>query len=57
MQVGYMSVPYQNVDMTSHAQYMQVRNGRGQVMLDAVEHRLQVWALHMDYVSVCQTSK
>jgi len=41
-QVGYMGVPYQKVDMTSHAQYLHVRNERGQEMLDAVSHRLEV---------------
>ena len=30
-----MGVPYQGGDMTSHLQYLTVRNGRGQEMLDA----------------------
>jgi len=29
LQVGYMSVPYQNKDMTQHQQYVVVRNERG----------------------------
>lgn len=33
--VGYMGVPYQGGDMTSHLQYMTVRNERGREMLDA----------------------
>ena len=33
--IGYMGVPYQNVDMTSHLQYLTVRNERGQELLDA----------------------
>ncbi|GAX72952.1 hypothetical protein CEUSTIGMA_g407.t1 [Chlamydomonas eustigma] len=40
--VGYMGVPYQGVDMTSHQQYVTVRNERGQNLLDAVKHRLVV---------------
>ena len=30
-----MGVPYQNVDMTSHLQYLTVRNERGQELLDS----------------------
>lgn len=33
--VGYMGVPYLGGDMTSHLQYMTVRNERGQEMLEA----------------------
>lgn len=33
--VGYMGVPYQNTDMTSHLQYLTVRNERGQELLDS----------------------
>ncbi|KAI7836528.1 hypothetical protein COHA_009628 [Chlorella ohadii] len=40
--VGYMGVPYQGGDMTSHLQYMTVRNERGREMLDAVRPRLEV---------------
>jgi hypothetical protein len=39
-QVGYMGVPYMGGDMTSHLQYVVVRNERGARMLDAVRHRL-----------------
>eukprot|EP00877_Chromochloris_zofingiensis_P003840 jgi/Chrzof1/13457/UNPLg00540.t1 len=38
--VGYMGVPYQGKDMTSHPQYITVRNPRGQEMLDALGARL-----------------
>ncbi|EFN50942.1 hypothetical protein CHLNCDRAFT_55433 [Chlorella variabilis] len=40
--IGYMGVPYQNTDMTSHLQYLTVRNPRGQELLDSVRHRLVV---------------
>ncbi|KAI3423955.1 hypothetical protein D9Q98_009789 [Chlorella vulgaris] len=40
--VGYMGVPYQNTDMTSHLQYLTVRNERGQELLDSVRPRLVV---------------
>lgn len=40
--VGYMGVPYYNTDMTSHPQYITVRNNRGQEMLDTVSNRLQI---------------
>lgn len=33
---GYMGVPYYNTDMTSHPQYISVRNKRGAAMLEAV---------------------
>lgn len=33
--VGYMGVPYQGGDMTSHLQYLTVRNERGREMLEA----------------------
>ncbi|KAL4421293.1 hypothetical protein ABPG75_010584 [Micractinium tetrahymenae] len=39
--VGYMGVPYQNTDMTSHLQYLTVRNQRGQELLNSVRHRLE----------------
>jgi len=38
--VGYMGVPYYDVPMTRHPQYLTVRNGRGQEMVDMVRHRL-----------------
>jgi len=41
MVVGYMGVPYQNVDMTKHQQYVVVRNERGQEMMDSISHRLE----------------
>ncbi len=37
-----MGVPYQNVDMTSHFQYVTVRNERGQELLDSIRSRLEV---------------
>uniref|UniRef100_A0A061SGL6 7-hydroxymethyl chlorophyll a reductase n=1 Tax=Tetraselmis sp. GSL018 TaxID=582737 RepID=A0A061SGL6_9CHLO len=40
--IGYMGVPYQNVNMTSHPQYITVRNERGREMLDVVRSRLEV---------------
>ena len=40
--VGYMGVPYYNTDMTSHPQYITIRNERGQEMLDCVNSRLEV---------------
>lgn len=40
MVVGYMGVPYENADMTSHPQYVTVRNERGREMLDLVRPRL-----------------
>ncbi|KAG2432268.1 hypothetical protein HXX76_009186 [Chlamydomonas incerta] len=42
MVVGYMGVPYLNKDMTSHPQYVVVRNDRGNELLDSVRHRLQI---------------
>lgn len=39
--VGYMGVPYQNTDMTSHQQYVVVRNAAGQDMLDCISPRLE----------------
>lgn len=39
--VGYMGVPYQNVNMTQHQQYVTVRNDRGRELLESVEHRLE----------------
>lgn len=39
--VGYMGVPYQNTDMTSHLQYVTVRNDRGREMMDRVSQRLE----------------
>ncbi|KAK9820540.1 hypothetical protein WJX72_011419 [[Myrmecia] bisecta] len=41
--VGYMGVPYSGTDMTSHPQYLTVRNDRGAEMLDAVRPRLEVF--------------
>ena len=38
-----MGVPYHKVEMTSHPQYVTVRNQRGQEMLDAVRPGLQVF--------------
>lgn len=40
--VGYMGVPYSGENMTSHLQYLTVRNERGREMLDRVRHRLEV---------------
>ena len=40
--VGYMGVPYEGVDMTSHRQYVTVRNGRGRELLDSIKSRLEV---------------
>jgi 7-hydroxymethyl chlorophyll a reductase len=40
--IGYMGVPYYGTDMTSHPQYVTVRNGRGREMLDAVTPRLRI---------------
>ena len=40
--VGYMGVPYYGGDMTSHPQYITVRNERGAQMLDLVRPRLEV---------------
>ncbi len=40
--VGYMGVPYYGTDMTSHPQYITVRNGRGREMLDAIGSRLKI---------------
>lgn len=42
MTVGYMGVPYEGVEMTSHMQYVTVRNGRGKELLDAVRGDLQI---------------
>lgn len=42
MVVGYMGVPYMNTDMTSHPQYVTVRNERGAQMLDLVRPRLEI---------------
>ena len=39
---GYMGVPYYNTDMTSHPQYITIRNDRGQEMLDTVKSRLEI---------------
>lgn len=39
--VGYMGVDYRGKDMTSHPQYITVRNERGQRMLDTIGPRLQ----------------
>lgn len=38
---GYMGVPYYNTDMTSHPQYITVRNERGAAMLEAVAGGLE----------------
>lgn len=38
--VGYMGVPYSGSDMTSHPQYITVRNARGSQMLASVSDRL-----------------
>ena len=40
--VGYMGVPYQGVDMTSHQQYVTVRNARGKELLESIQSRLEV---------------
>jgi 7-hydroxymethyl chlorophyll a reductase len=37
-----MGVPYYGTDMTSHPQYLTVRNARGACMLDAVRERLTI---------------
>lgn len=37
-----MGVPYYGTDMTSHPQYITVRNGRGREMLDAVGSCLKI---------------
>ena len=39
--VGYMGVPPSDKDMSSHLQYVVVRNDRGEEMLGAVSHRLK----------------
>lgn len=39
--VGYMGVPYSGQNMTSHLQYLTLRNERGREMLDLVSHRLE----------------
>ena len=38
--VGYMGVPYNGGEMTSHPQYLTVRNARGRELLDAARGRL-----------------
>ena len=38
-----MGVPYYGVDMTSHPQYVTVRNGRGEEMLASVMSSLEVF--------------
>lgn len=40
--VGYMGVPYYNTNMTSHPQYITIRNDRGQEMLDSVKSKLEI---------------
>mmetsp|Transcript_24053 Transcript_24053/g.29125 ORF Transcript_24053/g.29125 Transcript_24053/m.29125 type:complete len:514 (-) Transcript_24053:44-1585(-) len=40
--VGYMGVPYYNVEMTRHPQYITVRNERGAEMIDLVRPRLEL---------------
>jgi len=40
--VGYMGVPYYDVPMTRHPQYVTVRNDKGKEMIDLVRARLQV---------------
>lgn len=35
--IGYMGVPYRGGDMTSHPQYLTVRNERGRELLDSGE--------------------
>lgn len=40
--VGYMGVPYYNTDMVKHPQYITVRNGRGQEMMDSVKGKLEI---------------
>ncbi len=37
-----MGVPYYGTDMTSHPQYITVRNARGRAMMDAVKPRLKI---------------
>ena len=36
-----MGVPFEGVEMTSHPQYLTVRNPRGQELLDCVGDQLQ----------------
>ena len=36
-----MGVPYHHTEMTSHPQYLTVRNARGQELLDTVGDQLQ----------------
>eukprot|EP00803_Ostreobium_quekettii_P000456 evm.model.scf_41.5 EVM.evm.TU.scf_41.5 scf_41:174089-180627(-) len=40
--VGYMGVPYKDSNMTSHPQYLTVRNARGAEMLDLVRPKLTI---------------
>lgn len=40
--VGYMGVPYYDVPMTRHPQYVTVRNDKGKEMIELVRARLQV---------------
>lgn len=39
-----MGVPYQNTDMTSHLQYLTVRNERGRELLDAGASSFRVFS-------------
>lgn len=43
MVVGYMGVPYYNTDMTSHPQYVTVRNERGAEMMSSVASSLETY--------------
>ena len=40
--VGYMGVPYYGGEMTTHPQYLTVRNSRGQEMLASVKAGLKI---------------
>ena len=40
--VGYMGVPWMNVDMTAHPQYVTVRNEKGAEMFDLIRERAVV---------------
>lgn len=40
--VGYMGVPFHNVEMTSHPQYVTVRNDRGEDMLATVRSSIEI---------------
>lgn len=42
-----MGVPYQGTDMTSHQQYLTVRNARGREMLESGAHALALFTLRL----------